>query len=356
MELRDITRIDELSDLVSALTFDEFYQKIVEENRKYEEEYYEAFKALRLSPLRGLKRIIFGNWAIFGKIMKLWHLQHNFIYPKEYYQKRPLLWIYDRCRYPIILDKTSDTRPLFDSAKDIYDNMEQYKAVYELFEDETSKNVLMGLLVAKLTGDCRHLTDLTSTNPQYFDGDIIKAYANEVMVDAGGYVGDTAEVLLGMAAAKGKIKKVYLYEPNEKNMERAKKNLSKSDVEIVFRRAGVSDRRSNVFITSRDSQSRITDHGQESNKVELVTLDENIKEKITFIKMDIEGGERAALRGCQRHIREDAPKLAICVYHKPGDVWWLPQYIKSLNPAYRFYLRHHDPLSMSETVMYCLPR
>ena len=51
MELRDITRIDELSELVSTSSFDEFYQKIVEENRKYEEEYYEAFKALRLSPL-----------------------------------------------------------------------------------------------------------------------------------------------------------------------------------------------------------------------------------------------------------------------------------------------------------------
>ena len=70
--------------------------------------------------------------------------------------------------------------------------------------------------------------------------------------------------------------------------------------------------------------------------------------------MDIEGSEKAALQGCKRHILKDAPKLAICVYHKLNDVWWVPQYIKSLNPAYKFYLRHYSSLPC-ETVIYCLP-
>lgn len=360
MELREITTIDELSELVSSCTFDEFYQKIVEENRKYEEEYYEAHKSLffqRVGELRGLKRIAYGNWAVFGKIMRLQHLARGIKKPRKYYAPNgPVLVGCENNKYQYITDDNSDTRPFFDIAKDIYDNIGPYRSTYEWFEDEASKNVLMGLLAARLTGDCRHLTDLASKNPQYFDRDIVKAYADEVVADAGGYIGDTALALLQTPEAKGNIRKIYLYEPNQNNMEKARKNLSGSEAEIVFRKAGVSDKRGSLFIAGSAASGRLTADGQGTNRVDIVALDEDIEEKVTFIKMDIEGSEKAALRGCERHIREDAPTLAICVYHKLDDVWQVPQYIKSLNPNYKFYLRHYGPLNISETVMYCLPR
>lgn len=356
MELRAITNFNELSELISASTFDEFYQKIVEENHRYEKEYYEAFKTLYLRHMGNVKRIIYKNWTFFRGIMRLQHLARGIKLPEQYYHNGPLFLIYDGNKVSPIPDEASDTKPFFDIAKDIYNNIEQYKATYDLLEDKASKNVLMGLVVARLTGDCRHLTDLASGNPQYFDKDIIESYTDEVVVDAGGYIGDTVEALLEMPEAKGKIKRIYLYEPSEKNMKQAKKNLSKSDVEIIYQKAGVSNRRGSFFITGKASGSLITDHGQEMDKVDIVTLDESIKENVTFIKMDIEGSEKAALEGCQTHILEDVPKLVICVYHKFDDVWWVPQYIKRLNTEYRFYLRHYRPNSMGETVMYCLPR
>lgn len=356
MELRAITSMDELSELVSACTFDEFYQKIVGENRRYDDEYYEAYRARRLRQTTGLKKIVFENWSIFGKIIRLRDFARGEKHPKESYQNRPFLWFYEKGKYQFIPDKTFDARPFFDSAKDIYNNIEQYRATYELLADEASKNVLMGLLMSRLTNDIRRLAVLKSKNPQYFDSDVIKSYANEVVADAGGYIGDTAQALLETPEAKGKIKKIYLYEPDGKNMERAKKNLSKFDVEVVFRRAGVSDKRGSLFITGTAASARLTADIQEKDKVDVVVLDEDIEEKVTLIKMDIEGSEKAALRGCQRHILEDAPRLAICVYHKLDDVYWLPRYVKSLNPEYKFYLRHYDPYGIGETVMYCLPR
>ena len=356
MELRDITCMDELSELVYASSFDAFYQKIVEENRKYDKEYYEAYKRLYLIPPKGqMRRMVFENWTVFRGVIRVWHLARGIKHSKDFYRKGPYFLEYEKSKYQFIQDESSDTRPFFDVAKDIYDNIEQYKALYELLEDEASKTVLMGVLVSRLTGDYSHLTDLASANPQYFDSDIIKAYSDEVVVDAGGYTGDTAEALLETAEAKGRIKRIYLYEPDRNNIERAKKNLSGSEVEIIFRRAGISDKRGSLFVTDSGSGSRIVADEQGMDRVDVVALDEDIDERVTFIKMDIEGSEKAALQGFRKHILEDAPTLAICVYHKLNDVWWVPRYVKSLRPEYKFYLRYYYQGRMGDTVVYCLP-
>ena len=75
--------------------------------------------------------------------------------------------------------------------------------------------------------------------------------------------------------------------------------------------------------------------------------------KVTFLKMDIEGSELAALRGAERIIREQRPKLAICVYHKPEDLWEIPSLLLSYHPDYKLYLRHYS-INETETVLYAI--
>ncbi len=83
-------------------------------------------------------------------------------------------------------------------------------------------------------------------------------------------------------------------------------------------------------------------------------LDEAIgEESPSFIKMDIEGAELEALKGAKNIIQKYAPKLAVCVYHKPEDMEEIPQLLLEYNPNYRFYLRHYS-LTMNETVLYAL--
>ncbi len=67
--------------------------------------------------------------------------------------------------------------------------------------------------------------------------------------------------------------------------------------------------------------------------IEVRRLDDILGNRpVTFIKMDIEGSELAALRGAERIIRQQRPKLAICVYHKPEDMWEIPNFILNCRP------------------------
>ncbi|MFH1618985.1 MAG: FkbM family methyltransferase [bacterium] len=69
--------------------------------------------------------------------------------------------------------------------------------------------------------------------------------------------------------------------------------------------------------------------------------------------MDIEGAELDALKGAAETIKKNRPKLAICIYHKPSDLFEIPLFIKSLVPEYRFYLRQHQPISC-DLVLYAV--
>jgi hypothetical protein len=73
----------------------------------------------------------------------------------------------------------------------------------------------------------------------------------------------------------------------------------------------------------------------------------------TFIKMDIEGAEKEALRGAKGVIKRNKPKLAICAYHKPEDVYVLPQAIMAIRDDYRFALRQHVD-GLWDTVLYAV--
>jgi hypothetical protein len=70
--------------------------------------------------------------------------------------------------------------------------------------------------------------------------------------------------------------------------------------------------------------------------------------------MDIEGSESDALAGAYDSIARYRPMLAVCVYHKPADLWEIPLAIKRRFPFYRLYLGHYS-LHGEETVLYCAP-
>lgn len=88
--------------------------------------------------------------------------------------------------------------------------------------------------------------------------------------------------------------------------------------------------------------------------IQTAVLDEMVyDQKPTYIKMDIEGAEQEALKGCRKIIQTYKPKLAICIYHKPDDLFEIPAMIKEMNPQYKLYVRQYAD-AWYDTVLYAL--
>ena len=101
------------------------------------------------------------------------------------------------------------------------------------------------------------------------------------------------------------------------------------------------------------SASFVRNRTATSFSVAAMKLDDLLNGEVaTFIKLDVEGAELNALIGAERTIKKHKPKLAVCIYHKPSDVWEIPDYILSLHEDYRLYLRHHHICDYDDTVLY----
>ena len=73
--------------------------------------------------------------------------------------------------------------------------------------------------------------------------------------------------------------------------------------------------------------------------VDIDTLLED--ERVTYIKMDVEGAEMEALKGGKEQIKRNKPKLFIAAYHHDADIFLLPLFMWQLVPEYKVYLRKH---------------
>ena len=65
--------------------------------------------------------------------------------------------------------------------------------------------------------------------------------------------------------------------------------------------------------------------------IQLVALDDALPTfRPTYMKFDIEGSELAALKGAERTIRKHQPAIAVCVYHRPEDLWEILRYLREV--------------------------
>ncbi len=220
-------------------------------------------------------------------------------------------------------------------------NAQGFLELYNRLCDYRSRYSLLMMLQNWLTftPDLRYHS-VEHTFPNYYDLDLFpSAGADEVFVDCGAYDGDSIKSFVKMYGTG--YKRVYAYEIVPEIYGTLRENL-KEYPNIVFRNVGVSDINGTASLSVFASASSIVRGGGRSAPV--VRLDDDIDDKITFIKMDIEGAEPMALHGAEKHIRGSRPKLAVCLYHSISHLLEIPFLIHELNPDYRLYFRHlHDP-------------
>jgi FkbM family methyltransferase len=166
--------------------------------------------------------------------------------------------------------------------------------------------------------------------------------SGDIVFDCGAHVG----VFTDMALRRG-ASKVVSIEPDPVNLECLRRNFRQeiSDGRVIVIPKGVWSREQMITLYESDSNSgsntmigaRSDEH---AGKVEVpvTTLDKIVEElrlpRVDFIKMDIEGAEREALRGSARTMARDFPKLMLDSYHLPDDMQVLPVIIHQANPRY----------------------
>jgi FkbM family methyltransferase len=190
----------------------------------------------------------------------------------------------------------------------------------------------------------------------YFPEELVIPTADEIFVDCGAYDGDSVrEFLRRRGDAFGRI---IALEPDPKNIARLYESLSnrpesvRSRVEAIPLAAGARRGKARFDASGTVGSSIETSGGIE---VDVATLDETLNgRRASYIKMDIEGSEPDAIAGATRILGDDAPVLAICLYHRQEDLWQIPLQILAANPRYSLFLRRYSD-DCWEEVVYAIP-
>ena len=206
-------------------------------------------------------------------------------------------------------------------------------------------------------------------NQYYFNrGNVrIEPEEGDHVVDAGGFIGDTA---IRFALDVGHEGCVYSFEPVANNLQLMEVNIRcnnlKNVVIIPYGLSNVHNEGSPITLKDETMADGVgigfnIDTTVKDANVPLAMLDELGKNKtvkrVDYIKMDIEGIELRALEGAELTIRAFKPKLAICIYHTYEHLYGISQWIKNLDLGYRMFIDMYS-FDGTEQILYatCDPK
>lgn len=224
--------------------------------------------------------------------------------------------------------------------------------------DEVQNQIIeSGIDAEKIINDKQLINNMIYN--QYFDFPIYsqmftsgKKASNcslESFVDAGTY--DGASSYAFAAWCRGNYSNIWAFEPDTRCFNYCKENIKLKNFNII--NSGLSNKTETLCFScdkGASGSARISEAGDMN--IQVMDLDSVLgNEKVTFIKMDIEGAEYDALCGARGIIASQKPKLAICVYHRAEDIIEIPKLLLEINPDYKFAFRHYSIFN-TETVLY----
>lgn len=227
-------------------------------------------------------------------------------------------------------------------------NHSRFQWIYGILADDLSRNCLQRLLSFRLNYDLGLMTEFEDREDvQYFEP-FLDLRRGEVFADVGAFDGYTSQEF---AKRCPEYAAIHIFEPGPANIEACKARLANMRNTHIHP-VGLSSAKQTLRFSQQGSASCVDESGDAT--IEVDRMDDILKTPVSFIKMDIEGGELDALEGAQRTIADNHAKLAISVYHAVNDFWKIPEKALSIRNDYHIYLRHYTE-SIYETVMFFIP-
>lgn len=249
-------------------------------------------------------------------------------------------------------DRKHPTIGMLNAEKYFGTHQKQLDAIEALLADDVSREVYHAAIRYRQTHNPKD-APVYSKNDQYFVKDIVPLSEHEIFIDCGAFDGDTMKEFI--KATHGKYRNIICFEPVKEYHERLEKRGAGKNVTAIC--AGVYKETATLHFNAEDGKgSAITSNADvHTITVPVRAIDDTPEcHDATFIKMDVEGSELDALKGAKETILRNKPKLAICIYHLQRDFVEIPNWIHSLVPEYKLYVRHHS-FSVNETVLYAIP-
>ena len=222
----------------------------------------------------------------------------------------------------------------------------------DIWADEKSWKLYRQTLLFRITGDLKYSPEPDQTGAQYFPEDVPGWKNPYNFIDCGAFNGDT---MLNMKKRVGRIKKIAAFEPDSFNINKLMNMIRENDPaeEVYLFPCGVYSKTTQIrFSANKGSSCCIDPDG--TTFIQTAAIDDAlINFKPDLIKMDIEGSEIDALNGAAQTIKRSSCNLAVCVYHKPDDIWRIVELINNWNLNFKMYLRVHYYHSF-EMVLYAV--
>lgn len=235
------------------------------------------------------------------------------------------------------------------------------KKVLELLADDQSKEVFTNVFCNKIYGSESEIDyEQFATDGEYFKNGVWSLEEEEYFIDGGAYIGDT--VIDFVKQTEGKFGAVYSFEYEASNYKVLCENMQKFPKDIQKKietfQCGIWNRKELGWCEylGESDGTQLMQENNKSSKAEQCLLDklDDVLDgrKVTILKMDIEGAEIQGLNGAKNIIERQKPKLAICLYHRPEDLWEIPLLIHKMCPDYKMYIRHHSKVNYTDTLLY----
>ena len=180
---------------------------------------------------------------------------------------------------------------------------------------------------------------------------------NKHIIDAGGYVGDTALLFSSYTD-----KNIHVFEASPSNMDIIRETIRLNHLDNIVpvsKALGEKSGTARFSLGERNSCNSLVERPgynyPDHIEVPVVTLDDYVREndlEIGLIKVDIEGGEQLLLRGAVETIRTQHPILLISIYHSANDFFEIKPMIEKMCDKYTFRIvKPANPAIALETIL-----
>ena len=230
----------------------------------------------------------------------------------------------------------------------LHSHLEEIEKAYSLLADEQSKKVFESIVYFQITGNLNYCFECESTKDEAFE--ILNLGEKESFLDLGAYRGDTIKEFLHYANG---YEKIVAIEPDKRTFNKLQTYCENLENCTTLNNAVWCESKELFFDGNKGRGGSAKDKGE---SIISVTVDELTERhgKFTYINIDVEGAEKEMLKGANKTLQQNKPKLCMAGYHRSEDIFDLVNRINEINSNYKIYLRHYPHISFWDTNIYCI--